>query len=77
MTLLSSFSLSYFARPSEQSGYAEVTLIRSFNATYSPLQTTPISIKTVLFNSFSVTVPELAVIEAQRDPFGLITHKKK
>lgn len=56
---------------------AKVTLLRSFNVTYSPLQTTPISIKKVLFNSFSVTVPELAVIEAQRAPFGLITHKKK
>ena len=68
MTLLNSFSISYFCQTFEQLG-AAATLVRSFGATYLPLQTTPISIKKVLFNSFSVTIPELAVIEAQRDPF--------
>lgn len=76
MTLLSSFSLSYFARPAEQSGYADV-MLRYFSAAYTPVPIAGTGAEVTLLRSFSLTIPEIAVIEAQRDPFGLITHKKK
>lgn len=73
-TLFSSFSATYKDNiPSD--GIADTTIFRSFSVT--SLLINPSIPFSVVCSYFSLTIPELAVIEAQRDPFGLITHKKK
>ena len=58
MTLLSSFSISYFARPSEQSGYADV-MLRYFSAAYTPVPIAGTGAAATLIRTFGATYSPL------------------
>ena len=74
MMLFNSFSVAF--RPvALADAVVQTTIFRSFSVT--SLLINPSIPFSVVCSYFSLTIPELAVIEAQRDPFGLITHKKK
>jgi len=74
MTLFSSFSVTArLIYP--QDAVLNTTVMSMFSVTQKLID--PSIKENVLCSYFNVTVPELAVIEANLDSFGLITHKKK
>lgn len=56
---------------------AKTKIVDSFSATVSQIKETAMSERTKIFDSFSPTIANNADVLAYRDPFGLITHKKK
>lgn len=76
MILLDSFSVTwqpFTATPLS----AKTKIVDAFSATISQIKETPMSARTKVFDSFSPTIANNADVLAYRDPFGLITHKKK
>lgn len=76
MVLFDSFSVTYsvvVVTPLT----AKSKIFDAFSATISQDKVTPISAKTKVFDSFSPTIANYEDTLAYRDPFGLITHKKK
>lgn len=74
MTLFSSFSITLRDNVPVDA-VTSTTLFQSFSL--SALLISPGLPSNVVCRYFALTIPELSVIEEQRDPFGLITHKKK
>jgi hypothetical protein len=76
MVLLESFSVTYTAlvvTPLSE----KTKIVDAFSATISQIKETPMSERTKIFDTFSPTLANNADVLAYRDPFGLITHKKK
>jgi hypothetical protein len=76
MVLIDSFSVTYttiVVTPiSEKS-----KIFDCFSATIAHDFTTPITTKSKIFDAFSATIANYTDTLTYRDPFGLITHKKK
>jgi hypothetical protein len=76
MVLLDSFSITW--QPYTATPYTEKSKIFDcFSATIAHDFTTPITAKSKIFDAFSATIANYADTLTYRDPFGLITHKKK
>ena len=76
MVLLESFSVTYqLFSPTPLTEKSKI--FDAFSMTIAPSLETPLTEKSLIFNVFSVTTANNADVEAYRDPFGLITHKKK
>lgn len=78
MVLIDSFSVTYsvvVVTPLT----AKSKIFDAFSATISPAPdlTTPYTGKSKIFDYFSPTIANYADTLTYRDPFGLITHKKK
>lgn len=77
MVLLESFSVTYqLFSPTPLTEKSKI--FDAFSMTIAPSSLeTHLTEKSLIFNAFSVTTANNADVEAYRDPFGLITHKKK
>lgn len=76
MVLIDSFSVTYTAvvvTPITEKS----KIFDCFSATIAPDLTTPYTEKSKIFDYFSSTIANYADTLTYRDPFGLITHKKK
>ena len=76
MVLVESFSVTW--QPFTPVPLSEKSLIvDAFSATIAPILQIPLSAKSKIIDVFSATLANNADVVAYRDPFGLITHKKK
>jgi hypothetical protein len=76
MILLESFSVTW--QPFTVTPLsAKTKIVDAFSATISQIKVTPMTERTKIFDSFSPTIANNADVLAYREPFGLITHKKK
>lgn len=76
MVLLDSFSITW--QPYTATPYTEKSKIfDAFSATIAPVLTTTYTEKSKIFDYFSPTIANYTDTLTYRDPFGLITHKKK